>query len=128
MNPHGAFDIHTQDRIVDVRVWEAWNAEGMARFIEQFKAAARSLGDGPWAALIDLRDWELATPETEKQVDELQAWCIENGQSFEAVVVGDAALAQAQMQRYSQLITGFIEQRHFANREEARRWLLDKLG
>jgi hypothetical protein len=123
LRAHGEYQIETHGHVVEVTTSGSWNAEGMASFIENFKAESAKLAGQPWAALVDLTQWTLATPETEAQMDRLQEWCLAHNQVYEALVMSDSALVEAQMDRYSEVLAGKLEQRYFSDRDEAREWL-----
>ena len=123
MRAHGDYSIEIRGHVVEVTVQSTWNAEGMAEFIEDFKRACMPFAGSAWAALVDLTNWELATPETAEQMDRLQEWCLANNQIYEAMVMAESALVEAQIKRYSMLIEDKLEQRYFSDRIEAQAWL-----
>ena len=123
LHAHGEYHIEIHGHVAEVTALGSWNAEGMDAFIQNFKDECAGFAGEPWAALIDLTQWGLATPETAIQMDRLQEWCLENNQTYEALVMSESALVEAQIERYSQLIQGKLEQRHFNDRQEARDWL-----
>lgn len=123
MRPHGEYTITTNGQVIELAIGGMWNLEGMREFVEAFKKQATGIKNSPWAVLIDLRFWDLGTPETDAVMDDLQDWCLNNNQTHEAVILSEHAVAAAQMERYSEVIKGKLEQSYFSEPAEARNWL-----
>lgn len=62
-----------------VKCFGSWNLETTRLYALEYKAVASPLIHTEWAAVYDMRDWELATPESLTVFQELMKWCFEKG-------------------------------------------------
>ncbi len=121
------FIVHNQ--VIEVHFIGMWDAEIAEQACEEFKEIARGIKDKPWACLLHLESWALATPKADLLIEEVQQWVLHNGQTHEATVIGDDASGEktAKMNEYidSYISDGEekIHQRYFDSRAEAIDWL-----
>ncbi|WP_028862868.1 hypothetical protein [Psychromonas aquimarina] len=121
MQEHGSFTIRIVGQLIRVQAFGAWNYETAKRFCIEYKAAAQSLIQEPWACLLDLSKWELATPDIRGLVEERNLWANRNNQKYEVVV------CRSPLQRYliekMLLNLNNIELNFFKEQSEALDWL-----
>lgn len=123
MEVHGDFKIIKYKHSLDVKIIGQWNYEGAIGYIDKFKKAASSISQNDWGVIVDLREWELGTPETERPIAELQFWCKDNNQRYEATVIGDKDIRRFQMDKYLETLDrNSIEQKYFKNYDDAIKW------
>ncbi|MEE1674682.1 hypothetical protein SNR37_004126 [Agarivorans aestuarii] len=95
---HGDYQLYLLDNLLIASAQGSWNQAISEHFAEDFKHIGQSLS-APWAHLVLLEQWELAVPEAEQAVSELQQWCIQTGMSHVAQVFSFSPLKQYQLQR-----------------------------
>ncbi|GAB1623949.1 hypothetical protein AAOGI_39990 [Agarivorans albus] len=95
---HGDYQLYLLDNLLIASAQGAWNQAISEHFAEDFKRIGQSLA-APWAHLVLLEQWELAVPEAELAISELQQWCIQTGMSHVAQVFSFSPLKQYQLQR-----------------------------
>jgi len=86
MLEHGSFKIELIKQVITVRFFGEWNKETSVRMCEEFHEKAKTITGQPWACIVDLTKWELGGPEVWEPIVQINDWCTENGQAFEAVV------------------------------------------
>lgn len=104
-----------------------WNLEGYRDFEKQFKAAAQPLISNPWGVIVDVREWELSTPDIEAVEKELQLWTLRNNQRWRAFVSEESKLKEEQINRSTKTVSHEIVSRYFQSMEGAREWF-NELG
>ncbi|RRJ83614.1 hypothetical protein [Aestuariirhabdus litorea] len=80
MKEHGSFEITRRGRIIECDCSGTWNRETADRYCRQHRALVRQIGSQPWAKILDLRGWELGTPDVVVPLRELYVWCVLHGQ------------------------------------------------
>lgn len=126
-SPHGNATISREGRVLVMDISGSWNLPGYLEFVERFKAAAEPLTAGEWGVLVDIREWDLSTPEVQEVESELQRWTLEHGQRWRAFITDESGLKEALTTKSAEPVQGEIESRYFRSAEEARAWL-DGLG
>ncbi len=64
-DPHGVFRMGIVDRVFCIEIHDAWNLEGLERYLEACRPRIRTLIDGrPWASFVDVSNATLSTPDT----------------------------------------------------------------
>lgn len=126
MKAHGEYTIKVHKKYLEIKIYGKWNYEGIVEFIDDFMKCASTISNNEWGVLTDLTHWDLSTPDTEEPMKELQKWCMENNQKYEATVIGDKSYRKFQMNHY---IDGLdlkeVQQKYFATIEDARIWFKD---
>ncbi len=121
-NPHGNFTISCEQQTIFVRVIGAWNLEGYRDFVAAFKQAALPLSAKPWGVIVDIRDWELSTPEVEAEEEELQLWTLRHNQRWRAFVSEPSYIKAAKIEQGAEPVADGIESQFFATHADAREW------
>lgn len=86
MQEHGSFDMKIINQTLVVKAFRAWNYETVLRYGTEYKQLIEKLKNKPWACLVDLTEWELATPDIWEHIDELNEWGNINNQRYEVVI------------------------------------------
>lgn len=79
MKRHGSYYITCSKNTLLVKCIGSWNLETTRLYSLEFKATVAPLINDHWAAIFDMRNWELATPESMPVFQNLMQWCIERG-------------------------------------------------
>ena len=80
--PHGEHRLHRDDNIIVAELLGTWNAQAAQHYGRELRRHIRSLHGRPWCRIIDLRGYELHTPEVIKLGAQFAAWAAENGCIF----------------------------------------------
>jgi len=121
-NPHGRYTIEREERTIFIRVMGAWNLEGYRDFVAAFKQEALALREQPWGVIVDIREWELSTPEVEAEEDELQLWTLHNNQRWRAFVSDASYIKALKIEEGAKPVEEGIESRFFSSHKDARQW------
>ncbi|MFC3151826.1 hypothetical protein ACFOEK_12370 [Litoribrevibacter euphylliae] len=62
-----------------VKFFGSWNLETTRLYALEYKAVVSPLIHQDWAVVYDMRDWELATPESMTVFQSLIKWCFDKG-------------------------------------------------
>lgn len=79
MKQHGSYTLTCSKDTFLVKCFGSWNIETTRLYSLEYKATVAPLLEKNWAVVCDLRNWELATPESMSVFQELMTWCFENG-------------------------------------------------
>lgn len=121
MLQHGSFDIACKDKTIIVKCMGAWNIETVQEFIPIYKKYVLAFDGQPWACLLDLTQWELATPEAWELIDELNVWGNANNQRYEAVICSISF--QQIFVEQSHLVMPNVEKKFCDDLAQAQQWL-----
>ena len=86
LNEHGNFKISINSQTIILEAYGAWNYETAIRFCHDFKQSVKKIESKPWASLIDLREWDLSTPDIWEAIDDLTIWSEQHNQRYEATI------------------------------------------
>tara|TARA_R110001606_G_scaffold132140_1_gene268113 strand:- start:615 stop:890 length:276 start_codon:yes stop_codon:yes gene_type:complete len=86
MREHGSFQMTIVDQTIVIQCFGTWNLETVLRLCEEYKELVEKINEKPWACLVDLSQWELATPAMWNEISELNEWSNNNNQKYEAVI------------------------------------------
>jgi hypothetical protein len=121
MQEHGLFTIEVRDKTLISTLCGAWNYETSLRYSEECKRLVDNLIGEPWASLVDLSEWELATPDVMKVNDELNTWASINNLKYEVVICSSSS-QRALLEKYQESLNG-VETKFVDNLEQACEWL-----
>ena len=110
-------------RVACIQATGTWSERATLAFVRAFRELVQPLGDEPWAVLTDLRRWELGVPEMEPPMDELDQWCVANGQTTEATVLPENPLIRSQLEHMFSHTQSSINRAYFSTPESAASWL-----
>lgn len=123
MLEHGSFELEIRNKTLISRAFGAWNYETALRYSKESKQLVGSLIKEHWASLVDLSEWELATPDILEVIVRLNSWASENNLRYE-VVICNSSLQQVLLEQYQEGFTD-VESRFVENLEQAYEWLSD---
>lgn len=118
---HGYFNIEIVEQTLIIKCFEAWNFETTLRFCKEYKELVEKINDKPWACLVDLNQWDLATPDMWDEIHKLNEWSNINNQKYEAVICS-MSLQKSMVEKSHTAFTN-VETSFFENREQAYDWL-----
>ncbi|MDA8622168.1 hypothetical protein N9L48_05925 [Psychrosphaera sp.] len=121
MQEHGSFEINIIDQTIVVNCYGSWNHETVKRMCNEYKEHALQINDKDWACLVDLSQWELATPEMWNEIQKLNEWSNNNNQKFEAVIC--SLYIQKTLMEQSHTVLTNVETKFCDNIEQAYAWL-----
>jgi len=123
MHAHGRFHIWLDNRVILARVTGQCNKEMALKYSTQFKDIANPLVGQPWAHIVYLDDWDLATPEVEGIITDLVTWLVANGLMRTAQVYSPNMLKKFQIDRMVKSKIDHFTRQVFDNGEDAFEWL-----
>jgi len=118
---HGYFQMEIVDQTLIIKCFDSWNLETVLRLCKEYKELVEQIKDKPWACLVDLSEWELATPEMWDEIIELNKWGNSNNQKYEAVICS-MSLQKSLMEESHTVLTN-VETKFCDNIERAYEWL-----
>ncbi|WP_440875654.1 STAS/SEC14 domain-containing protein [Thalassotalea sp. PLHSN55] len=104
-----------------VRCFDSWNIETVLRLCREYKELVEQINDKPWACLVDLSEWELATPDMWDEIGKLNEWGNSHNQRFEAVICS-MSIQQMLMEESHSVLTN-VETKFCDDMKQARAWL-----
>ncbi|NRA61317.1 MAG: hypothetical protein HRU25_10500 [Psychrobium sp.] len=124
---HGNYEMYVVGKVLVSKSFGSWNEFTVKEFFEQYIEMSAPLINAPWGGLVDVSQWQLATPDAEKLAVIFEQWCIENNRHFVAIV-GSSAITDFQLKRSGiKDKTDIVDVRHFESFDEAIDWFI-KLG
>lgn len=67
---HGTYRLNLRGNILFIEAVGAWNAEASINIMRDIKQCTAALHHNKWAMHIDVRSWELGTPDFEKVTEQ----------------------------------------------------------
>ncbi|MFT3733877.1 MAG: hypothetical protein QM776_02425 [Rhodocyclaceae bacterium] len=129
-SPHGTFEFEREGNVIHMTLSGTSNEEGAQARTEALRAfwedwVAREGRPQRWAMLVDLRQWQGATPEAFAYSAITLRWAIANGLSAAANIVADPLLqhiVKRHLDRAEQAMAATVVTDMF----EARQWLREQ--
>lgn len=111
------------ERVLYVTANSAWNLECTLAYCDQFKKLAAPLAaDGrQWASFVDVRKWDMLTPDSLEPFNENTKWASANNRTHAAIVSVDDPIDE--WLRDKLLENTPVESRFFQTRRDAWEWL-----
>lgn len=119
---HGDYKIWVEDEVIYAKLFDAWNKEAAYKFADEFKTLSEGF-TSQWAHYVDLTEWQLCSPEVFEVVEQLVAWCIENGMRRAAQVYPDSIIKAQFIDKMVVEEIGPFKRAVFSNSCEACKWL-----
>lgn len=119
---HGQYQIVVQKRVVEITAVGVWNDLTAKSFFSELDERVNAFNGESFGCLVDLRLWELGTPEMQQAVLERTHEMIERGLVKDAYVVGIGQVKQAQVAAMTPKSEGY-ERQYFETHLEALLWL-----
>ncbi|GAA6135624.1 hypothetical protein NBRC116188_24140 [Oceaniserpentilla sp. 4NH20-0058] len=123
MHAHGQFNIWLNNRVVLARIKGQCNEDLAHKYAHAFREAIKPLSGKPWAHILYLDDWDLATPEVEVIMTDLVRYLALNGLTCSAQVFSSHALKQFQLNRIVKEKKEAFKRRTFNDQASAVEWL-----
>lgn len=79
MKRHGTYTLKRSNDTLLVQCLGSWNLETTRLYALEYKAVVAPIIHQDWAVVCDLRQWELATPESMPVFQDLMKWCFDKG-------------------------------------------------
>ena len=95
---HGSYQICVKERVIISQSFGSWNDVTINNFIKEYQGVAQNLINKPWAGIVDVTHWELATLEAENIAKGFELWCKEHNRQYVAIV-GITPLVNYQLAR-----------------------------
>jgi hypothetical protein len=121
MQEHGSYSLEVKGQTHILKAYGAWNYETVQRWGAETKQLVSTINLTPWACLIDLTEWELATPDAREYVYNLNLWFNDNNLKHLAIVY--SLYIQKEILKISQAVLTNVEIKYFDTLEEAEKWL-----
>lgn len=123
MQEHGSYSLEIKNKTHILKAYGAWNYETVKRWGAETKQLVSTIKSNPWACLVDLTDWELATPDAREYVSNLNLWFNDNNLKYLAVVY--SLYLQKEILKISHAALTNVEIKYFETLEEGEKWLND---
>lgn len=98
MQEHGTHDLELDGQIIIGVMHGSWNLPQTEIYIQDIQKLAESIYEKPWYRISDMRNWELAIPESEVLIAEFFDWCRQHG-CVDTYYVVDNMMQKSQLMR-----------------------------
>lgn len=95
---HGSYQINVKDRVIISQSFGSWNDVTIKSFTKEYQSIAQPLINQPWAGIVDVTHWELATLDAEHIAKDFESWCKQHNRQYVAIV-GTTPLVNFQLAR-----------------------------
>ena len=120
---HGEFLIDVSGTILRASLVGCWNIQTAQTFAKAFKVEAQPLIGKPWGHLVLLDNWDLGVPEIQPIIEELVAWCIDQGLMRAAHVYSPSMLKKYHLNQLVLEEMGAFHRNSFSDQNSAIAWL-----
>lgn len=124
MLEHGSFKMEVTGKTLMLKPIGAWNIQTAKRCCDEYRQLVLDFKGKEWAGIVDLRDWELGTPEIWAEIDAVNAWANQHNYKYEAVV-SSSGVQKALLTRSHEVLTN-VDTQFFENYQDAEKWLANK--
>ena len=121
MKVHGSFTLEVNKKTVTFTAYDAWNYEAAVNWGNEFKTIIAQFNNEPWVCIVDLTQWELATPDTRVYISEFYQWVNDHNLKYLAVIFGHS-LQKSVLEKTYTILTN-VERQYFLDKDEAGNWL-----
>ncbi|MDO6446393.1 hypothetical protein Q4493_11475 [Colwellia sp. 1_MG-2023] len=121
MEEHGSYDLAIEEKTHILKAYGSWNFETAKKWGAETKAILNGIIDKPWVCLVDLSQWELATPDIRTYVHDFNLWLNENNLKYLAVVY--SLHLQVEVLKITHVVLTNVEIKYFDNHKDANEWL-----
>ncbi|QOL26444.1 hypothetical protein LP316_03850 [Thalassotalea sp. LPB0316] len=120
---HGYYQVSYENNIVIATLKGAWNENTAHAFSDDFKLEASALVANNWGHIVYLCDWEMGVPGVDKILESLVAWCIDNGLTHAAHVVGKSKITEKYAGKIVHSKDQIFTKQVFHDEQQALQWL-----
>lgn len=118
------YTIHPRQHILFIQIFSAWDERVADQYLKDIETVMdRYFSNEPWAALLELRSWELNTPEAEKKIWDSNR-NLSKPVTHVAFVVGRSETKKWQLEKMLKNVDAF-KYRIFIRKSDAEQWLND---
>jgi hypothetical protein len=121
MKAHGSYKLEVNKNTVTFIAYDSWNYEAAIEWGNEFKNIVIQMNNEPWACLVDLTEWELATPDTGSYLSELYLWLNNQNLKYLAVVFG-LSIQKDVLEKTYRILTN-VDKKYCVDLDEANNWL-----
>lgn len=121
MQAHGSFELAVSNRTLIIKAIGAWNYETMLQFGSEYIQLVEQFQSDTWACLIDLEEWDLATPDIWEYADQLGELSNDSKLKYQAVICA-SNIQQILVAKNQQALTN-VETKFCDDLPQARAWL-----
>ena len=121
MNTHGSYKLEINKNTVTFKAYDSWNYEEAIEWGNEFKNIVIQMRNEPWACLVDLTEWELATPDTRSYLSELYLWL--NDQNLKHLAVTFGLSIQKDVLEITYRLLTNVDKKYCVDLDEANKWL-----
>lgn len=119
------FKISVTGNVVEVVIQGIFGMSIGRRYLAELKKTVKAFKGAPWAALIDVREWELSSADIEPLFIEIGEWCSRRSHHFDAYILGEenAALKSYYLEKYVLPQDPTATKQLFTDKPDAVSWL-----
>ncbi|KZZ65272.1 hypothetical protein A3765_17640 [Oleiphilus sp. HI0130] len=121
---YGRFDMSVHERVLHAKVFGSLDPASMNAATNILVPLVQKM-DGPWASLMDYREWELYTEEMIPLLLNLQTWLLKQNHKVEVAVVGKSGLKKNARERLLQELDEKPQQVYVETEEQGWKWLIE---
>ncbi|KKO45465.1 hypothetical protein WG68_10495 [Arsukibacterium ikkense] len=123
MSYRGHFTVSQHNQLLFTYAAGGWDLITAHDYCASFKQQATQLYHQPWAHILLLDDWILATPEVEPVLKDLANWAVAHNMVCSAKVYRENMLKQYQLDRMNPKSSVNFRQQEFTEQQAALDWL-----
>ncbi|WP_214001047.1 hypothetical protein [Arsukibacterium sp.] len=123
MSYRGHFTVSQDSQVIFTYAAGGWDVMTARDYCASFKKAAANVYHKPWAHILLLDDWILATPEVEPVILDLAHWSVANKLLCTAKVYRENMLKQYQLAKMNPVSSATYCQQEFTEQQAALDWL-----
>jgi hypothetical protein len=123
MNYHRYFKLTRQNQLIVAEIRGAWSKEAAEDYARELKQLVQKMDGQSWARIVYLDQWQLGTPDFEKEMAQLLSWCIRHQLRYTAYVFRPDKLKEHQLNKFIQTTDDTGHTKVFTNTAEAFDWL-----
>jgi len=127
MKRHGSYTLTCSKDSMLIKCFGSWNLETTRIYSLEYKAVAAPLINRSWAVVCDMRNWELATPESMTVFQGLMNWCFDMGMKSCIYVYEDSFIKRHYLREMADRIKNEIPEDynfiHMTDTSHAYDWL-----
>lgn len=121
---YGRFDMSVHENVLHAKVFGSLDPASMNASTNILVPLVKEI-NGPWASLIDYREWELYTEEMIPLLLDLQAWLLKQNHKVEVAVIGKSGLKRNARERLLEALNEKPQQIYVETEEQGWKWLIE---
>lgn len=121
----GSYQLNRQDDIIEFVAYGQWNDKTALQWLKDMDELLVSMDGCQWATLIDVREWQLGTPEFQSIIEEATVDHVNRGLRREAYIIDESQAKAFQIDSMMPQDSLYIA-KYFHTYMEALSWLNDE--